>query len=382
MVSAGVRWGFVSALRLYFKRVERRSHMAVRGKVELLSAQMIKGWAFDTGSQTPAVVDLCFEGHKVKKIRAMRRRRRFLKHTPDGIVGFRFKIHKSLLRFVRSPEAVTIELNGVPLPVVENAISPLPREEQRDPAELVGLLAGDYVITKQGEFRLTVQKDESWQRETFGFYEQARERFQQLFNYDLFLVGGALLGYVRDGELIRSDDDLDAAYISRCTNPEDVRDEMIEIFKKMTADGELVRIAPVRRYFLKWWNRDVTAKFDIFPAWAHGEDVVFSPGIVVPDAADFLAAGTKNVDWYGHRFGIPARPEDMLMAGFGPGWTVYDPTFQWVIPRPIRLLMGRMTVPREETLALNATGNSLRAARARRRAQGAAGSYGFVDDDE
>ncbi len=340
--------------------------MTISGEVELLSARRIEGWALDSDSDRPAVVDLCIEGHRIKKIKALRRRPAFSDAIPGGYVGFRFELHKSLLAYVRSADAVTIELNGVPLPVLKNELELLRPRHRKDPGVLPAMLNADHIITKQGEFRLTIRKDLRWQQQTFGFYERARERFRNVFGYDLFLVGGALLGYVRDRELIRSDDDLDTAYISKYTRPEDVREEMVEIFKKMTEDGELAKISTGRRYFLKWWSPDVTAKFDIFPAWLQDGQCVFSPGIMVPNGEEFVGAGLTTIDWYDHSFAIPARAEDLLMAGFGPGWKVYDPTFQWVITGPVRRLIRRMTVSKELTTQLNSTRNPLRKARVAR----------------
>lgn len=327
--------------------------MAVGGVVELMHAKRIQGWAIDTDSSSSPVLDLCIEGHPIKRVKALRRRAGFERLVNNGTVGFRFRLHPSLLAYVRAPDAVTMRLNGQPLPVLKNSLRLLPEEKRRDPREISSLLQSGHIITKQGELRLSIRIDKEWQARHFGFYNEAREKFKSLTGYDLFLSFGALLGYVRDRELILTDDDLDTSYISRHTDPVAVKREFIEIHQALRDSGERCRIAPKRRMFMKWQRSSGSALIDIFPGFAWRNNFFMAPGVGIENGADVATRGVRSVEWYGYNFLVPEAAEDILAAAYGPGWKVYDPLFQWIIPAYAYRGIRRIRLTREEVAEAN-----------------------------
>lgn len=327
--------------------------MAVGGVVELMHAKRIEGWAIDTDSSSSPILDLCIEGLPIKRVKALRRRVGFEHLVSNGVVGFRFRLHPSLLAYVRTPEAVTMQLNGHPLPVLRNSLRLLPEESRRDPAEIVSLLNNGHIITKQGELRLSIRLDKEWQARHFSFYQEARAKFKSLTGYDLFLSFGGLLGYIRDKELILTDDDLDTSYISRHTDPALVKKEFIDIHHALRDSGERCRIAPKRRMFMKWQHRSGSALIDIFPGFAWGKNFFMAPGVGIENGAEVATRGVKSVEWYGHNFLVPEAAEDILAAAYGPGWKVYDPLFQWIIPAYAYRGIRRIQLTREEAAEAN-----------------------------
>lgn len=327
--------------------------MPIGGLVELLSARRIDGWALDTEKAQAPVLDLCIEGEKIKRIKALRRRAGFENLVPLGSVGFRFKLHSSLMAYVRDPSAVTLELNGVTLPILDNRLTLLPEESRKDPKEIRPLLENGYVITKQGELRLSIRLDKEWQELHFSFYEEARRKFRELFGYELYLVYGGLLGLTREGQLIASDDDLDVSYLSRHTNPQLVKEEMVEIHKTLRKVGENSNIATSRRNFLRWQQTQSDALMDVFPSWITGEHYFLSAGVGAQNCAPLIREGFKTKIWYGHEVCIPVASEKILEATYGPGWRVPDPLFQWIVPRFARLGIRKITLTKEEVAELN-----------------------------
>src|SRR5690606_19165510 len=62
------------------------------------------------------------------------------------------------------------------------------------------------------------------------------------FGFDAFIVGGTLLGAVRNGDVLEHDDDADTAYLSKYSHPSDVA---LESFK-LQRDFEELRYSIVR----------------------------------------------------------------------------------------------------------------------------------------
>ncbi len=162
--------------------------------------------------------------------------------------------------------------------------------------------------------------------------EWMRDRGQELF-----VTGGTLLGPVRDGRVMPGDDDVDLAYLSRYENPSDIALEGFELERALHGQGyETVRHSAGHLQLL-FPGADGTDRFylDIFTyfnvdGWFHGtfhareraEDVTIFP--------------LRNLTINGRELPMPARPEQMLAAIYGPSWHTPDPAFRFVTPQPAR----------------------------------------------
>lgn len=69
--------------------------------------------------------------------------------------------------------------------------------------------------------------------EYLRFYSRIRKTFFNEFGYDLFFIGGTLLGYVREKQFLKNDKDMDVAYFSKFKFAHCVRDEMAEIIGRL-----------------------------------------------------------------------------------------------------------------------------------------------------
>ncbi|MBJ2120842.1 methyltransferase domain-containing protein [Arthrobacter sp. MSA 4-2] len=150
---------------------------------------------------------------------------------------------------------------------------------------------------------------------------------------ELFVTGGTLLGPVRDGRILPSDDDADLAYLSRHENPSDVALESYELERMLVAEGHEVVRHSSGHLQLMYPGGTVTDRFylDIFTyfvcsGWFHGT-------FHARERADEVTVlPLKPVDVSGRMLPGPAEPDSMLTAIYGPGWRTPDPAFRFVTP--------------------------------------------------
>ena len=147
-----------------------------------------------------------------------------------------------------------------------------------------------------------------------------------------FLGYGTLLGAIREGAVLGHDSDADVCYVSDYENPVDVTRESFRLQR------ELVRLGfETSRYSGAAFRVNVTEGdgvvrgLDVFggflsQGWLYllGEvGVEFDRSWIHPLTTSLLE---------GVEMPVPAHPERMLEAMYGPGWRVPDPAFQFSTP--------------------------------------------------
>jgi SAM-dependent methyltransferase len=150
---------------------------------------------------------------------------------------------------------------------------------------------------------------------------------------DLFVTGGTLLGPVRDGRILPSDDDADLAYLSAHGNPSDVALESFALERTLAGAGyEVVRHSTGHLQLL-FPGGTATDRFylDIFTyfrcnGFFYGTFHARQPQDRVP----ILPLHPFPV--HGRMLPAPAEPERLLEAIYGPEWAVPDPAFAFSTP--------------------------------------------------
>lgn len=144
----------------------------------------------------------------------------------------------------------------------------------------------------------------------------------------IFLNSGTLLGLVRDGHLIKHDNDIDLGVVLTAKTESGAAKqwdalpaklEKLGLLEEFTGRNHgLLRLKPVAGFTV-----------DLFPAWVAKKKVYVFPhtyGDLVP--ADLLPFAKCEIT--GHN--IPAKPEKMLAINYGPGWKEKDPLWKFVQP--------------------------------------------------
>ncbi len=190
------------------------------------------------------------------------------------------------------------------------------------------------VVNKWGRVARSFEgRDPGLLDEVFDEVERLLRLVSERAGIDLFVTGGTLLGPVRDGRILPSDDDADLAYLSRHDNPSDVALESFALERMLVRSGyEIVRHSTghlqllfpggtgTDRFYLDIFTYFVCNGFfyGTFHARQPAERVTILP--------------LRPLPVHGRMLPGPADPPQLLEAIYGPGWAVPDPAFKFETP--------------------------------------------------
>lgn len=155
-----------------------------------------------------------------------------------------------------------------------------------------------------------------------------------------FLAYGTLLGAVREGAVLGHDSDADLGYVSRHTNPVDVSLESFRVQRELARQGWQTYRYSGAAFKISVTEADVTRGLDVFGGFFDRGRLYLLGEIGTDFETDWLLP-LGTCDLGGRPMPVPARPEKLLEATYGPGWKVPDPAFKFSTPeRTIRALDG------------------------------------------
>lgn len=145
------------------------------------------------------------------------------------------------------------------------------------------------------------------------------------WGYQAFLNSGTLLGVVRDGQLIKHDDDVDLAVILNSDTLEGLAKEWSDLIERLRAadmfdeesfdDPKIIKL-----------RRSCSVQIDLFPGWINdGKVFVYPHTCGELSEQDVLPLGACAVT--GNP--VPAEPEKMLVLNYGKDWREPNPYFSF-----------------------------------------------------
>jgi hypothetical protein len=190
------------------------------------------------------------------------------------------------------------------------------------------LLNKGFLLNKKGKLVETKENDVNWLKNTLALYHRADTTFEKEFGYELYITGGTLLGYARTGGVIGFDKDFDSGYISRFSNPEDIKQEFKKIILTLLKLGEDIRlITRVGRKFrcdyFMWFDK-TGEHIDVFPA-AFINGFYRRPTFVNTTLTASDIYPLKHALFDGYAVKVPNNFKKKVAAVYGEAWHSPDP---------------------------------------------------------
>lgn len=150
-----------------------------------------------------------------------------------------------------------------------------------------------------------------------------------------FVVGGTLLGGVRDGKLLPHDDDADLAYLSEYTHPADVAAEGFRVGAQLAAQGFEIRRHSATHLQLLFRDEagNVQHYIDVFAAFFSADGQINQPFHVRGKMRRDQMLPFRSVWIDGTEFPGPADPEHWLEINYDANWRTPIPGY--VLETPV-----------------------------------------------
>ncbi|MGB0101833.1 MAG: methyltransferase domain-containing protein [Nocardioides sp.] len=146
-----------------------------------------------------------------------------------------------------------------------------------------------------------------------------------------FVAYGTLLGAVREGAVLGHDSDADLGYVSRFTDPVDVVRESFLVQRHLAHEGWRISRYSGAAFKILVTEADVTRGLDVFGGFLDQGRLHLMGEIGTPFEREWITPlGEAKLD--GRPVPVPARPDKLLEATYGPGWRTPDPAFRFTTP--------------------------------------------------
>lgn len=205
-----------------------------------------------------------------------------------------------------------------------------------------GLINKKGKLVYPGMLGLNIKNEEELSETLKNIYYKYKVFFKEKFGYDLFLIYGSLLGASRNGKAISHDDDFDISYLSKYSDPEDVKQEVIRITKELASNGFNLTLS-----FTGIIKPKERIAVDIYPAWINRGMLYCQVSTAVEMSIDDIFP-LKEIDFCGVEFLAPSNSEKFLSAKYGNNWIVPDPSYKRSTPDYAKEMLRREKPTKEE----------------------------------
>ena len=213
---------------------------------------------------------------------------------------------------------------------------------------LFKLLASTHFLTKKGRIQLRLDQNETWKATALAAYAEFRDYFESTFEYKPFIICGTLLGYHREADFIAHDDDMDVAYFSKFTSPEEIRNELRTIVLRMLRDGIDIKLARKSGFFKPSVGQ---MSFDVFPMW-YDRNCLWMMNTTRQRAGPDRIVPVRKAHFRGTEVYVPRKTEEYIESEYGPDWRIPDPGYRSVAEPGTSKYLSASCLSTEEIIAL------------------------------
>lgn len=148
-----------------------------------------------------------------------------------------------------------------------------------------------------------------------------------------FVAYGTLLGAVREQDFIGHDSDADLGYVSHHQAPADVVLESYELQRRLSAMGLRIHRYSGAAFKVSIIEEDGKSRgLDVFGGLMRDGRLYLMGEVGEPFEPEWLLP-RSTATLAGREVPVPAQPERLLSAMYGPHWRVPDPAYQFSTPR-------------------------------------------------
>jgi hypothetical protein len=282
-----------------------------------------------------------------------------LKHGGDS-KGFQFVFHRDLLSSLLAGGQLTIDTGSAtwilqPSRIYEQRGDGTPARPEEEPGML---LEQGYILGSNGLLQKPKNLDADWIEKTLSHYDRARGVFKELFGYDLYVVGGSLLGWARNRDIISFDKDFDTGYVSNLTDPREIQVEFARIVKTLVKRGEKLELVGInkngqpfiRRHYFFWFAGE-DHHLDVFPGMLI-DGRYRRPTFVQTELRRDDLFPLRQEQLCGHEILVPRNYEMKLAAVYGPSWRTPDPFWKKILAPELKRFFKQIRLSEDDLLEI------------------------------
>lgn len=244
-------------------------------------------------------------------------------NDPDGRKNaFRFFISTGVMKKIGVNERLEIRIEETQdvLPCISDTPMQELAQANAPTGSLEELIAKGWIVSHWGGLELPFAMRPEKKRDLLDLYSRIRVVLSKKLNIDLYVLGGNLLGLVREGDFLDHDYDLDAGICFPCVNSKDAADTFLRVYtdirEVLLSSGFGVKLSNTGHFQV---SEPKGEKLGIFFAWLTPEGNYFRP----TGKGGYLGVKEFKLEpweFLGYEILVPVDRERKLDIVYGENW--------------------------------------------------------------